>query len=143
VQLTWEENYQRATDELELEGADDLVAYPDRALDLQIASDVMFQGMVQGWFTGKKLSDYFNASVDDPYNARRIINGTDCADQIKGYHKAFLSALQDSYFEEEIPIPAPVPGPVVYPTVTVTLSSDTPVNIRLVLGMNVDLIEDY
>src|SRR6187549_3550178 len=30
VQLTWDYNYQKATDELGLYGTDDLVAYPDR-----------------------------------------------------------------------------------------------------------------
>lgn len=132
VQLTWEDNYRRATEELELSGSDDLVKYPDRALDPEIASEVMFQGMVQGWFTGKALDDYFNDAVDDPYNARRIINGTDCADQIKGYHKAFLSALEDAWVET----PA-VPSEVA----TVTISVESEVPIRLVIARGVNVVE--
>ena len=32
-------------------------------------------GMRDGWFTGKKLSDYINNDEVDFYNARRIVNG--------------------------------------------------------------------
>jgi hypothetical protein len=135
VQLTWEDNYRKASDELNLIDERDLVAHPDLALDSLIATRVMFKGMENGWFTGKALSDYFNSSSDDPYNARRIINGTDQADLIKGYHEKFLAALKQA----EIPATAkPVEE---FPVVTVTLSSDTPANIRLVLGTNVDIIE--
>ena len=74
VQLTWQENYEKATDKLGLTGHDDLVWHADRALDLKIASDVMFQGMSQGWFTGKKLQAFFSTAIDDPTGARIIIN---------------------------------------------------------------------
>ena len=96
VQLTWEDNYRKASDELSLIDNRDLVAHPELALDSLIATRVLFKGMVQGWFTGKGLPEYFNDAVDDPYNARRIINGTDCAKQIEGYHDQFLSALEDA-----------------------------------------------
>jgi hypothetical protein len=56
----------------------------------------MFDGMEEGWFTGKSLSDYFNESVDDPYNARRVINGTDRATEIAEYHKHFLTAIRSA-----------------------------------------------
>ena len=46
-----------------------------------------------GDFTGKSLEDYFNASKNDPVGARRIINGTDKARQIAGYHGEFLAAI--------------------------------------------------
>jgi hypothetical protein len=94
VQLTWEDNYRRATEKLGLSGTDDLVKYPDRALDLVIATNVMFRGMVEGWFTNKKLSSYFSSTKDDPLNARQIINGNDDDDLIKGYHYDFLDALK-------------------------------------------------
>jgi putative chitinase len=139
VQLTWKDNYARATTELGLSGEDDLVDYPDRALDLQIASDVMFQGMAAGWFTGKKLADYFNATVDDPYNARRIINGTDCAEQIKGYHNTFLSALKDSVTEYIEPIPEPVPETDI-PTVTITIDCDDRVRVVVKCGPNAQIV---
>jgi putative chitinase len=93
VQLTWEDNYRKASDQLNLIDQRDLVAHPELALDSLIATRVMFKGMEHGWFTGKSLSDYFNQTADDPYNARRIINGTDCADDIEVYHEKFLEAL--------------------------------------------------
>src|SRR5262245_3893232 len=42
VQLTWKENYQKATTKLGLKGDADLVWHPEMALDPQIASDIMF-----------------------------------------------------------------------------------------------------
>ena len=48
--------------------------------------------MVEGWFTGKKLSDYFNEKTDY-INARKIVNGLDKADIIAGYAKVLYSAF--------------------------------------------------
>jgi len=97
VQLTWEDNYARAEKEL----GEPLVEFPERALEPDIAAEVMFTGMRDAWFTGKSLGDYFNETTDDPYNARRIINGTDCAEKIKGHHKDFLRAITESLIEDE------------------------------------------
>src|SRR5262245_28827548 len=41
VQLTWRDNYQKATSELGLTGANDLVWHAAQALDPQISADVM------------------------------------------------------------------------------------------------------
>ena len=51
------------------------------ALDSLIAARIMFRGMAEGWFTGKKLGDYFNAK-EETLNARQIINGNDCDELI-------------------------------------------------------------
>jgi len=96
VQLTWDYNYDKASKTLSLIDKRDLVAHPDVALDSLIAARIMFRGMAEGWFTGVALGDYFNEDKDDPVNARRIINGTDQADLIAGYHKTFLSALNEA-----------------------------------------------
>jgi putative chitinase len=90
VMLTWEENYAKASD---ITG-EDLVAYPDDAMQPDIAAVIMFSGMEEGWFTGKALSDYFSDTVDDPVNARRIINGTDRAEEIAGFYFKFWDAIQ-------------------------------------------------
>ena len=95
VQLTWEDNYRKMSP---FTGVD-LTANPDAALELPHAVQIMFEGMLRaetqvGDFTGKALEDYFNATVDDPINARRIINGTDKAQQIAAIHRDFLAALQ-------------------------------------------------
>lgn len=77
----------------------DLEQDPDKALRLDIAVAVMFEGMLRadshfGDFTGVALEDFFNASTDDPVDARRIINGLDKAELIAGYHKQFLVAIE-------------------------------------------------
>jgi hypothetical protein len=90
VQLTGRRNYAKAGAKLGV----DLVANPDLALDPVIATKIMFAGMGEGWFTGKKLSDYFHEGTADWLNARRIINGTDKAQTIANYGKAFYAALQ-------------------------------------------------
>jgi hypothetical protein len=95
VQLTWLTNYEKMAKFTGL----DLVGNPDLALDLHGAVQVMFEGMTRGEtgvgdFTNKSLEDYFNATVDDPYNARRIINSLDKAQAIADIHNLFLKALK-------------------------------------------------
>ncbi|MDT8758240.1 hypothetical protein MZO42_05980 [Sphingomonas psychrotolerans] len=93
VQLTGRRNYARAQDEL----GQNLVAQPDLALDPAIAASVMRRGMDEGWFTGAKLATWLPpAGVSTPaqfVKARRIINGTDCADLIADYAVQFQGAL--------------------------------------------------
>lgn len=89
VQLTWAVNYARMGAVLGV----DLTNHPELALEPKIAADIMFYGMEHGSFTGVGLPRYFNATVDDPVNARRVINGTDKAEQIEAIHRAFLEAL--------------------------------------------------
>ena len=89
VQLTGRTNYRRATGKLQnggyLDRPLDLTVTPDMAMTPDIAAAIMFLGMSEGWFTGKKLSHYCGAGLPgDPVNARRIINGTDKASSIAG-----------------------------------------------------------
>lgn len=92
VQLTWDFNYEKAG----LAVAEDLLSFPELALEPDLAAQIMFEGMEEGWFTGKKLSDYFNDIIEDSYNARRIINGTDKAAEIAEYYEEFLNAIEAS-----------------------------------------------
>lgn len=89
VQLTWKYNYKGMGRRLNI----DLVNNPDLALDMEVSTQIIFEGMIDGLFTGKKLSDYFNAEKTDWINARRIINGTDKAELISGYAIRFHKAL--------------------------------------------------
>lgn len=96
VQLTWDYNYKKMSKIIY--GDNRLYVDPDLALDLKTAVEIMFEGMTTsksfaGDFTGKHLGNYFNQKTDDPVNARRIINGTDKAKLIAGYHYKFLEAL--------------------------------------------------
>lgn len=85
VQITWEKNYRKYG-----------ITNPDDALLWPKALYVLFHGSIHGVFTGRKLSHYFDASVNDPRGARRIINGTDKAGLIADYHTAFMGALTAS-----------------------------------------------
>ena len=96
VQLTWEDNYRRASTLLSLVDERDLVKHPEMARDSLIATRVLFRGMAEGWFTGHKLGEYFNAEKDDPNNARDIINPGDDEALIAGYHATFLQAIKDA-----------------------------------------------
>ena len=89
MQLTWDYNYKKMSAVVGV----DLVKSPDRALDLKNAIPIMFVGMTQGIFTGKKLADYFSKTTEDWVNARRIINGLDKANLIAEHAKKFYSAI--------------------------------------------------
>ena len=65
-----------------------LVEYPHRMLEDEPSALVLFDGSIEGWFTGVGLPQYFDADTEDPYNARRVINGTDKADLIAGYYES-------------------------------------------------------
>jgi putative chitinase len=89
VQLTRERNYERMSGLLDV----DFVHHPELALKLGNATSIMFIGMINGLFTGKYLSDYFNKAKEDWVNARRIINGLDKAQAIAMYGHNFYSAI--------------------------------------------------
>jgi putative chitinase len=96
VQLTWEENYKNG--EQFLKGRygvhSNIHAEPHKMLLGETSALVSYDGMVNGWFTGVGLPKYFNSQVEDPKNARRIVNGTDKADLIAGYYWKFKKALK-------------------------------------------------
>lgn len=69
---------------------------PETLASIPVSAFVMVKGMKEGIFTGKKLSDYFNASSEDWTNARRIVNGTDRAADIAFYARTFYNALKVS-----------------------------------------------
>ncbi len=100
VQLTGRRNYQRMTELVALPRFGlDLVAKPDAAMRLDVATAILFEGMLDaesdfGDFTGLALDDFFSATRDDPVGARQIINGRDRAELVAGYHRRFLAALQ-------------------------------------------------
>lgn len=89
VQITGRDNYSKFTAILGL----DLVGNPDLALRADVAARIAVVGMRDGVFTGRSLGDYFGGATDW-VNARRIINGTDRAEDIARYAKAFHAAIQ-------------------------------------------------
>lgn len=128
VQLTGRANYARASGKLGV----DFIADPERVLEPRLAAVIMFTGMEEGWFTGKRLADYFNDRLTDWTDARRIINGRDRASTIAGYARAFHAALKAAddprgvapTTPESRPPPQPDdPGPMPRPTPTPTPGS--------------------
>ncbi len=90
VQITGRANYVRAGEKLGISLRD----YPDKALDREVARQIFARGCNEGWFTGKKFSDYLDKSPPDYTNCRRVINGTDKAKTIAGYALDFERALK-------------------------------------------------
>ena len=98
VQLTWYDNYVFAEKRLKelgvLNSEHSFTDNPELANDLTNAILIMKYGMIEGWFTGRKLSHYFSGSKIDYVNARRIINGMDKAKEIALYADYFEKALR-------------------------------------------------
>lgn len=85
VHITGRDNYLKAGSAIGV----DLVGSPDLALRRDVSARVLVEGMSQGWFTGKGLTDY-QSYVD----MRRVVNGTDQAEKIAGYAVKFEAALK-------------------------------------------------
>jgi hypothetical protein len=141
VQLTWKDNYRRADDEV---GCDS-VNHPEQQLQAEISGATGYIGMVEGWFRGDKLTDYFNASKDDAYGAREIINGDkdivpswsngeSIGQLIAEYHAHFLEALNLSWSEAPQP-PEPSTG-----TVTIALKVTAPEGIEVTVSLNGEVL---
>ena len=108
VQLTWDYNYKKASEKLAGEAfpiggqavtitPTMLLERPDYLFEPAISYRVAAQGMREGWFTGKRLSQYISAAGADYENARRIINGVDCAKEIAAIalkYETLLTACQ-------------------------------------------------
>lgn len=104
IQLTWLENYIKAGKRLGV----DLTSNPDKAMDPQISAEIAVVGMKEGWFTGKDLDDYIDG-VDESakedflefYNARRIVNGMDKANEIAVLAEKYEKELSASGYSLE------------------------------------------
>lgn len=90
VQLTWEENYQKAGKAIGV----DLTKNPDAAMDPKNAVAILVLGMKFGWFTGARLSDYFTLKRSEFIGARKIINGRDKAQEIAGLAMKYNAELK-------------------------------------------------
>ncbi len=101
VQVTWETNYKKLDAEAAKRGLikpGELLANADLAMRPDIAALALREGMLQGWFTGVKMSTFLPAAgmaTRVQYmHARRIINGNDRADLIEDFAQAFEKALR-------------------------------------------------
>jgi putative chitinase len=94
AQLTWRANYEKFGKLLKMDFTSSVTA-ADKVLDPEISAKVLFLGMEHGLFTGKKLSDYFNDRTEDWFNARKIVNGLDRAQDIANLAKEYFRKLQE------------------------------------------------
>lgn len=101
VQITGRRNYERAS---KLVGQD-LVTTPDLALKAPIASKIIVDGMVNGWFTGKKMADFTDYAA-----MRAVVNGSDKAELIAGYAQKFEAAFRAQGLADAPTAPAPIPA---------------------------------
>lgn len=125
VQSTGRANARRNTQKLRalgIIGPDiDFEANHELMMKPEYAVHIMFIGMKDGWFTGKKLDDLIDANIDgdehaDFIKARAIINGKDRAEDIANYSDTFLAALRVAQRAGDVapakPADAPkAPGP--------------------------------
>lgn len=89
VQITGRNNYIDWSDRLGI----DLVNFPERASEPEIAATILVQGMRDGTFTGWALNDFIDGLQQDFEGARRIVNGTDRARDIAQIADIYLTAL--------------------------------------------------
>jgi putative chitinase len=93
VQLTGRFNYKSASDQYNI----DLINQPDLAKGSEIAYKIAVDGMINGSFTGKKLSNFFKPKQPPNYDlARSIINGTDQYQRISDIARRFDEVLMAS-----------------------------------------------
>ena len=85
-------NHHKAIEELDELGID-AINNPDSVMDPVASAKIIVLGMIEGWFTGKKLSDYIDLKHSNFEDARRIINGVDKKELIAGYAKAYDTDL--------------------------------------------------
>lgn len=70
IQITHEDNYRRSS---AIAGVD-LVAHPERALELAVSARIAVNGCASGLFRSHRLRDY-DGEFYDHFNAREIVNG--------------------------------------------------------------------
>jgi len=118
VQLTWLANYQKASKMLGV----DFVKNPRLLLKAEYAAPILVIGSRDGWFTGKKLSDYITVSRSDFTGARKIINGTDRAKLIADIAIRYDALLKQDGYGEASPSPSQVDN-----TIRETMAAKKPV----------------
>lgn len=96
VQLTWRRNYQHAGKVF----GEDFVRNPNKVMQPNYAVKILVVGMMEGWFTGKKLPDYVDLEHSDFHNARRVVNGTDKASEIAQIARDYDVALKGMGYGE-------------------------------------------
>ena len=93
VQLTWKHNYIKASKKL----GDDFVVDPDKVMKPEISKVILVRGMTEGWFTGIRLDEYISPEIVDFFNARRVVNGLDRAQEIAAIAEDYIPEVLAYY----------------------------------------------
>jgi hypothetical protein len=103
AQLTWDYNYRRAGEALGI--GDELVEDPDRALEPEIAAEVLIVGMMEGWYNarGHGLGHYVTLTHSDYVQARRTVNILDKAGRIALLAEAYEDLLLADGYGVDVP----------------------------------------
>jgi len=112
VQLTWRANYEKASRKLGV----DFVTNPKLLLKAEYAAKILVVGMLEGWFTGRKLADYITLYKSDFIGARRMINGTDRARDIAAIAEQYDKLLKAEGYGTVVPLKPAPQAPVAAPT---------------------------
>lgn len=126
VQLTWYDNYVKSS----ADAGVDLARHPDGMLNPEISARVLWRGLLDGRWNGrgKGVAYYLpNDGPDDLKNARRTVNITDHWQEIAGYYRAFMRAIEAA---GGAPTPGKVPQTPSPPDVEPTPSAPAPVPAR-------------
>ncbi|WP_244478856.1 hypothetical protein [Methylobacterium sp. Leaf106] len=132
VQATARDNARRATGRLQdlgyLTRSQDLEVTPSLMLTPDVAAAMLFVGLSEGWYTGKKLADYFGPGRENPTNARAMVNPDTNGPAVATLYTAFKAALVAAGYEPNAvapsiptppvtvaPIPSASPSPLVQP----------------------------
>jgi len=93
-QTTWFENYQMLSNQKYAKSKGwDFLNNPDLLLTMEPAVWAMIHCMWLGLYTGVGLRNYFNSTITDYVNARKIINGLDQAQTIAKFAETYFAAL--------------------------------------------------
>ena len=94
VQITWESNYKQYG-----------ITNADDALKPEVAMHVLFDGMLNGKFTGRRLDRYVNLEKSNFASARQVVNKLDQYVLIAKYATEYDQLLKGNGYGEENPEP--------------------------------------
>lgn len=98
VQATGRDNAKRGTKRLReigyLTADQDLEQTPTLMLNPDIAAAMLFVGLSEGWYTGKRLAQFFGTGLENPTGARAIVNPDSNGASIAVTYRAFANALR-------------------------------------------------
>ncbi|MEW6495194.1 MAG: peptidoglycan-binding protein [Cyanobacteriota bacterium] len=100
VQLTHRSNYQKYSNILGINLADE----PDRVMEPKISLFILIDGMAKGRFTGARLGQFVNSSKTDFVAARKVVNPGDKAHAIKDLAESWLSKINLESIDSESPV---------------------------------------